>query len=183
LANNFNLFSESLFNSIYQNLWNFNSLRDVCKVSGDIFLTIQIMNTLLPIALGLLLLVSNGSVPVTAATSPSNCNKTLKLVKKSLSEVVTFKTRSLGDQGQPRSRSKALDITFKNDAAFPIESTQKSIATRVIKSCVQIASVSFGIDQTDAGTVYGLKNGQIIKFTCIEAGSTKKPNWGETYCA
>jgi hypothetical protein len=140
------------------------------------------MNKLLPIALGLLLVISNGAVPATAATSPSNCNKTLKLVKKSLSEVVTFKTRSLGDQGQPRGRSKALDITFKNDAAFPIKSAQKSIATRVIKSCSQIASVSFGIDQTDAGTVYGLKNGKIIKFTCIEAGGAIKPAWGETYC-
>jgi hypothetical protein len=170
--------------SIYQNLWNFNSLRDVCKVNGDTFLTIQRMNKLLPISLGLLLAISNGAVPATAATPSSSCNNTLKLVKKPLSGVVTFQTRALGNQGQPRGRSKTLNITFKNDndQVFPTESARMSITTRVIKKCPQIASVSFGIDQTDDGSTYGLKNGRIIRFACQEVGGDSKLDWGEVYC-
>ncbi len=142
------------------------------------------MNKLLSIVCGLLLVISNSSVPATAATSSSSCNNTLKLVKNSLSGVVTFKTRALGNEGQPRGRSKALDITFKNDSdrVFPTESTRRSITTRVIKNCTQIALVSFGVYQTDGGSAYGLKNGRIIQFACREPGEGRKLVWGEVYC-
>jgi hypothetical protein len=139
------------------------------------------MNKLLPIALGLLLLVSNASVPATAVTSSTKCNQILKSVRKSLSGVVSFKTNVLGNRGQPRGRTKALNISFKNGADLP-EATQKAIATRVIRSCSQIASVSFSLYQSDGGNVFGIKNNQIILFTCVEAGVERKLPWGVNYC-
>ncbi len=139
------------------------------------------MNQLLSIALGLSLLMSSANAPVTAATSSANCNQTLKSVRKSLSGVVGFKTNVLGNQGQPRGRTKALDISFRTGSNLP-DATQKAIATRVIRSCSQIAAISFGLYQSDAVNIYGLKNNQIIEFACIEPGAAKKPVWGERYC-
>jgi hypothetical protein len=144
------------------------------------------MNKLLPIALGLFLVISNATVPATtvpatAATSSTKCNQTLKSVKKSLSGVVDFQTSALGNQGQPRGRTKMLNISFKNGMSLT-EAVQKAIATRVIRNCTQVASVSFGIYQSDGINIYGLKNNKIIQFTCQEAGVEKKLAWGEYYC-
>ncbi len=139
------------------------------------------MRKLLPITLGLFLVVSNATVPATAATSSANCNQTLKSVRKSLSGVVSFQTNALGNQGQPRGRTKILNIILK-DGADLTGATQKLIATRVIKNCTQVAAVSFGVDQTDGANIYGLKKNQIIKFTCVDGGVAKKIVWGEHYC-
>jgi hypothetical protein len=141
------------------------------------------MNKLIPIALGLSLVIGNFEMPIMAYPLQQNCNQTLTSVRRSLSKVVMFKQRILGNQGQPRGRSKALDITLAVSKSSPSEATQKSLATRVIKNCSKIASVSFSADQTDGGNIYGIKNNKIIKFTCVEyRGVETKLNWGEYYC-
>jgi hypothetical protein len=141
------------------------------------------MNKLIPIALGLSLVIGNSQLPVMASPLQQNCNKTLTSVRRSLVKVVMFKQRALGNQGQPRGRSKALDITLDVSKFSPSEATQKSLATKVIKNCSKIASVSFSANQTDGGNIYGLKNNKIIKFSCVEyRGVEMKLNWGEYYC-
>jgi hypothetical protein len=140
------------------------------------------MNKLLPIALGISLVVSNASVPSHAVTASAKCNQTLNSVRKSLPGVVSFRVVAVGNQGQPRGRTKGLDITFK-DGVNLTNAAQKLIATRVIRSCSQIAYLGFGHYQSDAVTIYGLmKNNQIMEFTCVEAGVEKKLVWGESYC-
>jgi hypothetical protein len=140
------------------------------------------MNKLLPIALGLFLVVSNTTVPATAVTSSAKCDQTLKSVKKSLSGMVGFRVAALGNQGQPQGRTKVLYITFKNRSE-PSEENRKAIATRVIRNCSQVASVVFNTARKDGSDVYGIKDNQIIQFTCYEERGEKKPVWGEHYCA
>jgi hypothetical protein len=143
----------------------------------------QIMNKFFPIPLMLFLSIGNVAPPSIAAPARSNCNGTLKSIRSSLAGVVTFKQRNIGNMGQPPGRLQSLDIIFKDEEKFPNDSNKMAIATRVIRNCPRIASVIFGIDQTDAGSIYGIKKGQIIKFaSCVDAGGTKKPTWGETYC-
>jgi hypothetical protein len=127
------------------------------------------------------MLIGSIVTPSIASSRPS-CSNTLRSVQNSLPGIVSFKQRKIGNMGQPPGRSQALDITFKGFEEYPGESIRKSSATRVINSCNKIASVSFGVDQTDAGSVYGLKKGKVIQFTCIEAGGSQTPKWGETYC-
>jgi hypothetical protein len=140
------------------------------------------MNKLLPITLGLFLVFGNTIVPATAITSSAKCDQTLKSVKKSLSGVVRFRVAALGNQGQPRGRTKVLYITFKDRPTIS-EENRKVIATRVIRSCSQMASVVFNRAQKDGNDTYGIKDNQIIEFTCHEDREGKKPVWGERYCA
>jgi hypothetical protein len=140
------------------------------------------MNKLFPITLVLLMSIGNIATPAIAKPDRSPCDSTIRSIKYSLIGVVNFKQRSLGNMGQPRGRSQTLGITFKDDGLVPNDKNRMVIASRIIKSCSKIASVSFAIDQTDDGSIYGIKNGQIIRFACIDAGSDKQPKWGETYC-
>jgi hypothetical protein len=168
---------------------NYESLLPLCSVAAmgriesicNFEFKLLPMNKLLPIALGLFLVISDATVPATAVTSSASCNQTLKSVRKSLSGVVSFQTNALGNQGQPRGRTKVLNIIFKNGTDLTI-AAQKAIATRVIRNCNQIAAVSFGVDQTDGVNIYGLKKNQIIEFTCVDTGIAKKLVWGEHYC-
>lgn len=154
------------------------------------------MNKLLPVILALLMSIreypsygiGNTNTPSLALawatariTSHPKCNSTLQSVKKSLTGVMSFEQNSLGDRGQPRGRSQTLDITFKDEASFPNDKIQMAIATRIIQSCSKIASVTFAFYQAD-GYTYGIKNGQIIEFTCADASRFKKPAWGEIRC-
>jgi hypothetical protein len=147
-------------------------------------LKIQIMNKLLPITLTLLIFLASVVAPSSAAPARPKCNSTLKAVRNSLTGVLSFELRNIGNQGQPRGRSQTLDIIFKDvqGQRFPTDASQKAIATRVIRSCAKIASVVFALEQSDGGNIYGIKNNQIIEFTCVDAGGEKKLPWGETYC-
>jgi hypothetical protein len=141
------------------------------------------MNKLFPVTLTLLMSISSIVTPSIARTYRPNCNSTLQSVKNSLTGVRSFEQNNLGSRGQPRGRSQSLDITFKADAKlFPSDERQMAIASRIIKSCSKIASVTFAFYQSDGFTTYGIKNSQIIEFTCVEAGRPKKPKWGENYC-
>jgi hypothetical protein len=142
----------------------------------------QLMNKIFPVTLLVLMSIGNIATPAIAKPDRSSCDSTLRSIKKSLTGVVIFKQRNMSNEGQPRGRSQALDITFKDDGNVPNNKNRMAIATRIINSCSKIASVSFGIDQTDDGSIYGIKKGQIIKFACIDPGIDKKLNWGETYC-
>jgi hypothetical protein len=142
------------------------------------------MNKLLPITLTLLISLGHVVAPASAAPARPQCNSTLKAVRNSLTGVLSFELRNIGNQGQPRGRSQTLDIIFKDiqGQRFPTDASQKVIATRVIKSCTKIAAVIFALEQSDGGNIYGIKNNQIIEFTCVEAGGERKLPWGEMYC-
>jgi len=57
------------------------------------------------------------------------------------------------------------------------------LATRVINSCGSVGRVTFGMDNTDWSHAYGLVNGQVVAFTCVEPGTTNRSlRWGERYC-
>lgn len=57
------------------------------------------------------------------------------------------------------------------------------LATRVINGCGSIGRVTFGMDNTDWSYSYGLINGQVTGFSCIDDVSTNRtPRWGERYC-
>ncbi len=140
------------------------------------------MNKLFPVTLVLLMSIGNIATPAIAKPDRPNCNSTLQSVKKSLTGVRSFQQDKLDNRGQPRGRTLSFDITLKIDAEFPSDTSQMAIATRVIRNCSKIALVTFAYYQSDGVNTYGIKNGQIIEFTCIDAGSDKKTKWGETYC-
>lgn len=57
------------------------------------------------------------------------------------------------------------------------------LATRVINSCGSIGRVTFGPANSDWLHSYGLVNGQVMGFTCVESGTTNRAlRWGERYC-
>jgi hypothetical protein len=143
-------------------------------------LTIKVMNKFLPVSFSLLLVLSNWSIlPADAGRSRPSCNSALKFVQ-TLKGIRNTKLYPLGKQGQPAGRTMSLNLVFNNDSVLKTI-THLSIATRVIKNCSQIGSVSFSGYRTDGGTEYGLKNGQIIEFICLE-DQRQLPRWGEDRC-
>jgi hypothetical protein len=62
----------------------------------------------------------------------------------------------------------------------------KSISTNIIASCKSIGAVSFGINQTDWGAIYGLMpNGATQAFQCVEPHRGESHNdlkWGTYLC-
>lgn len=145
------------------------------------FLAVKVMNKLLPVSIGILLVLSNWSIlPADAGRSRPSCNSALKFVR-TLKGIRDNQLNPLGKQGQPAGRTKSFDLVFNNFDLVLKTETHLSIATRVIKNCSQVGSVSFTGYRTDGGAIYGLKNGRIVEFICLEDQS-QLPRWGEDRC-
>jgi hypothetical protein len=146
------------------------------------FLAIKVMNKFLPISLGLLLILSNWSIlSAEAGQSRPSCNSILKSVRSSLKSIRDVQMNPLGKKGQPAGRTKSLDLIFNRPSAPLKTGRELSIATRVIKNCSNVGSVSFIEYQSDYGSVYGLVNGKVVEFTCQE-NVLAPARWGEDIC-
>jgi hypothetical protein len=146
------------------------------------FLAIKVMNNFLPVSLGLFLVLSNWIIlPADAGQSRPSCNSTLKSVRSSLKNIRDVQMNPLGKRGQPAGRTKSLDLIFNKPSAALETAKELSIATRVIKNCSNVGSVSFIEYQSDYGSVYGLVNGKVIEFTCKEK-VLEPARWGEEIC-
>lgn len=146
------------------------------------FLVVKVMNKFLPVSIGIILGLSNWSIlPAIAGRSNPSCNSTLKSVRSSLKSIRDVQMNPLGKKGQPAGRTKSLDLIFNRPSA-PLETAKElSIATRVIKNCSNVGSVSFIEYQSDYGSVYGLVNGEVVEFTCKE-NVLEPARWGEDIC-
>jgi hypothetical protein len=58
-----------------------------------------------------------------------------------------------------------------------------SIAVNVIGGCSDVAVVSYGISASTYITSFGLGNGRVQPFQCVDLGRyTPRPQWGWQYC-
>jgi hypothetical protein len=134
---------------------------------------------LAPSCSGLLLL---GAFSIPATAQPSECNKTLQTVKTQLTKVRIFKTSKLTSSGQPKPKSRSLELNTIVDSEKVMNNAQMQlkIAKRIIANCPQIGLVTFNQYQTDWVNMYGLVNGKVQAFNCKDVGEEVK--WGEHIC-
>lgn len=80
-----------------------------------------------------------------------------------------------GPLGRPQ--PAALDLMESNRML-------NSIAANVIRGCSDVAVVSYGIPGTGHISSFGLVNGHVQRFQCVDGGgrSVPRPRWGWQYC-
>jgi hypothetical protein len=151
------------------------------------------MQKVLPPLLGMLCLTPIWVYPTQAQAATSQCDRTLKSVQASLPSTMPFKLKKISGAGKPpQGRSKYLGIIFNGgtnnnytagETLMKDGNRQLLIAKKVISGCSQVGSVSFAMKETDWIVTYGMINGKVKHFTCVEAGPRAPAlRWGETYC-
>ena len=108
---------------------------------------------------------------------------------------IEFEVREISQPwsfNSPSSRPYDLRVALgslrrREPATFDImESDQmlNSITANVIRGCSDVAVVSYGILGTGYIKNFGLVNGRVQRFQCVEMGgrSTPRPQWGWQYC-
>ena len=57
-----------------------------------------------------------------------------------------------------------------------------TISTQLITECQPVSLVDFQVNYTDWSAKYGLVNGNVIAFECVEPGVGAYTQWGQEFC-
>lgn len=138
------------------------------------------MKRLFAASSSILLLLGAFAVPATAKSA--QCNRTLQTVKSQLTNVQKFQTGKLISSGLPRpqGRSQQLNVVVNSDKFMNNSQMQLAMAKKIVANCPQIGLVAFSQDQTDWVNMYGLINGKVQAFECVDM--EEKAKWGEYPC-
>jgi hypothetical protein len=135
-----------------------------------------------------------------AQANPATCNSVIREVRSQIQQrhrvtVLRDREYSIEDAGYAnplydaiRSRNIGYELDIAHDAAglnfIHSPATMRAYAQKIADHCPSAALVSFGLDQTDAGSILGLDHdGQMFHFECVDHDLASSPMpWGYTVC-
>ncbi|MEB3218428.1 MAG: hypothetical protein VKN72_19645 [Nostocales cyanobacterium 94392] len=139
--------------------------------------------------------IPNFPVTATEVSEQEKCISETKAVAQKLVENRNIKLRldvinlSEYEEDYPVNRPLAFHFSFEGWATADIMNSPQFLTiatTRIIRSCPNVAQVSFGEYATDWSTIIGLMHdGNIRHFKCYdpsELTTSSKLKWGETIC-
>ena len=137
-------------------------------------------------------LVSVQSPPSSQSPQDGLCDRAIDSARQRLSgvkhvTVTTVKTFDLaqGYSDFPPNRSIGYQFVIDGQGVETVMTSSvflTNISQQIVRKCGSVASVTFGVNQTDWGRMFGLVDNTIQPFSCIEAGIGQTPKWGEAIC-
>ena len=125
----------------------------------------------------------------------SPCNTALNNMREKITRgnreiSVEFETRDISNSSDwyldmPKDRPQELQVIISSNINnFMISTDPLKMTTLAIKDCKLVSVVTYGIYKTDHIASYGLVNGVVQSFECIEANRyrTRKIMWGQQSC-
>jgi hypothetical protein len=85
----------------------------------------------------------------------------------------------------PANRPDSVLLAMEGRAVYDVMASGQFmtiLATRIMNGCSSIGMVSFGQGHSDWVISFGMVNGQVESFYCLEFGSSRVARWGEQYC-
>lgn len=126
---------------------------------------------------------------VAQSPSVSSCEKTIELSKKRVKGALSAdKIRMDARYGEfPQEKPNKLQIVYSlGDIRLPEhpnQATMIQISQQVLSACKDVSIVSFGPYRSDAELYYGVVNGKVRKFQCIQTSNTPRVvPWGFVPC-
>lgn len=85
----------------------------------------------------------------------------------------------------PRGRAWGFGFVLDGDATVDVMTSPRfltSVSTTIIEGCNAVGVVTFTAAESDWSDSYGLVNGQVRPFECIDPGREDRPAWGFHVC-
>lgn len=128
-------------------------------------------------------LVLNGDVVVS-----DRCHEELAVVRSELTAVRNGFLRAIHigyNDLAPADRPASLLLALGGSGQASILSSPQfmlSLSQEVIQYCSAISSVQFSSDSSGWHDIYGLIDGEVTGFNCVELQGDLELNWGEYFC-
>ena len=102
-------------------------------------------------------------------------------------QMSTMDIRSLAEEYSdfPAERAHGVYIGIEGQAAINVLNSPQlltSISSQLIEECDSVSMIKFAIHQTDWNVVFGLVDGSVLSFECIEPSLGRIRQWGTTVC-
>lgn len=93
----------------------------------------------------------------------------------------------LASSGVSPYRDRPHEMTFRlggQGQASVLSSPQfmRNMGDRLIQACGSVSAVRYASDASGWHDIYGLINGQVTGFTCVDIDAARDLRWGEYYC-
>lgn len=84
-------------------------------------------------------------------------------------------------------RDRPNEITFQlggagQESVLSSPQFMRNMGDRLIQRCGTVSAVRYASNASGWYDVYGLINGQVTGFTCVDMDSSRRLRWGEYYC-
>ena len=84
-------------------------------------------------------------------------------------------------------RDRPHEITFQlggmgQESVLSSPQFMRNMGDRLIQHCGSVSAVRYGSNASGWQDIYGLINGQVTGFTCVDMGLSRDLRWGEYYC-
>ncbi|MEO1124640.1 MAG: hypothetical protein AAFX95_11200 [Cyanobacteria bacterium J06639_16] len=92
---------------------------------------------------------------------------------------------SRGHRGYPANAPVGIILAMEGQATADVLNSHQfmnNISSQIIEDCQPVSLVEFQMYSTDWAETYGLVNGNVVLFSCIEAGIGANPRWGQVVC-